>query len=243
MPYRLDWYDRIFNYIVGCRELGLDTTPVVEHFTEHLGEETTRNLLSRVEQELSSPLFFFEAIYCITPATGDGNREKIYNRFKALAIEAGVRFFQVISVPGDDQASRALSHRAIIVEAQQHELGNVLVVEDEVSFLDRAEEILEKCIKELEHQDWDLFYLGADQGEQTHQVSNSGTHLRQPLGLVDACAVTCSRQILNELLDTLPATPDEASVWLGEHRDIDHYYCRIGKRFVSRAPIVARVAQ
>lgn len=32
-PYRVSHVDRIFNYLVGWRELGLDTAPIVQHFT------------------------------------------------------------------------------------------------------------------------------------------------------------------------------------------------------------------
>ncbi len=32
VPYPVDWRDRIVNYLIGHREVGLDETPVLEHF-------------------------------------------------------------------------------------------------------------------------------------------------------------------------------------------------------------------
>ncbi len=37
-PYRVIWEDRIWNYLIGHAELGLDPQPVLDHFAEHLGK-------------------------------------------------------------------------------------------------------------------------------------------------------------------------------------------------------------
>lgn len=38
IPYRPVWEDRIWNYLVGHTELGLDPTPMMEHFAQHLSK-------------------------------------------------------------------------------------------------------------------------------------------------------------------------------------------------------------
>jgi hypothetical protein len=40
VPYRVSVEDKFRNYLIGFDELGLDITPVLEHFAEYLGEET-----------------------------------------------------------------------------------------------------------------------------------------------------------------------------------------------------------
>ena len=52
IPYVNRWEDRLRNYLIGFRELGLDTAPVVEHFKAHLGEAAAAAMLERVEKDL-----------------------------------------------------------------------------------------------------------------------------------------------------------------------------------------------
>lgn len=39
VPYRNDFEDRIYNYLIGHRELGLDPKPIADHFKQELGEQ------------------------------------------------------------------------------------------------------------------------------------------------------------------------------------------------------------
>jgi glycosyltransferase involved in cell wall biosynthesis len=49
VPYRLDLRDRIVNYLIGHRELGLDETPVVEHFA-HVGTKHIEVALAEADK-------------------------------------------------------------------------------------------------------------------------------------------------------------------------------------------------
>jgi hypothetical protein len=53
-PYVNRWEDRVRNYLIGFRELGLDTAPVTEHFRTLLGEAAAAQILERVETDLAS---------------------------------------------------------------------------------------------------------------------------------------------------------------------------------------------
>ncbi len=48
VPYTIDWQDRIWNYMIGFQELGLDTGQIIDHFNEHLGEGVTTEILRRL---------------------------------------------------------------------------------------------------------------------------------------------------------------------------------------------------
>ncbi len=48
IPYSVDWQDRIWNYMIGFKELGLDTDAVIQHFNKHLGERVTTDILHRL---------------------------------------------------------------------------------------------------------------------------------------------------------------------------------------------------
>ncbi len=53
-PYSNRWEDRLRNYLIGFRELGWNTAPIVEHFKTVLGEDTAAQLILRLEQEIAS---------------------------------------------------------------------------------------------------------------------------------------------------------------------------------------------
>lgn len=47
-PYPVRWEDRIHNYLIGFAELGLDTAPVKEHFTELLGKKEAETIFRAI---------------------------------------------------------------------------------------------------------------------------------------------------------------------------------------------------
>jgi Glycosyl transferase family 2 len=53
VPYVNRWDDRVRNYLIGLRELGLDAGPMLEHFKVHLGEGAATSLFARIETELA----------------------------------------------------------------------------------------------------------------------------------------------------------------------------------------------
>jgi hypothetical protein len=56
VPYPLYIEDKLRNYVLGHVELGLDLTPVLEHFAEHLATETIQAIVDDVlRQGISGP--------------------------------------------------------------------------------------------------------------------------------------------------------------------------------------------
>lgn len=54
-PRASGWEDRVHNYLIGFRELGWDTAPVVEHFKAFLGTPVWSLIAARLEPGLISP--------------------------------------------------------------------------------------------------------------------------------------------------------------------------------------------
>jgi hypothetical protein len=54
VPYRNIWEDRIRNYMVGFRELGLATDQMEEHFTTLLGAEPAKAIFATIREELGA---------------------------------------------------------------------------------------------------------------------------------------------------------------------------------------------
>ncbi len=54
VPYPLNWEDRIRNYMIGFRELGLGTSEMEEHFSTLLGSGVAESIFKTIEEELSA---------------------------------------------------------------------------------------------------------------------------------------------------------------------------------------------
>jgi hypothetical protein len=60
--YPNSWSDRIRNYHIGWEELGLDTRPILDHFSDLLGEANTSSMYSRLLLEKVGPLWQCDSI-------------------------------------------------------------------------------------------------------------------------------------------------------------------------------------
>jgi len=73
-PYANQWEDRVRNYLIGFRELGWDTAPVVDHFKEFLGDQTWQ----RVTELLGPGMLFSDAAQAdVEIAIRDDRSEKV----------------------------------------------------------------------------------------------------------------------------------------------------------------------
>jgi len=224
--YRLSWEDRIRNYLIGFTELGLDVSPVIEHFEAHLGKEPARAIVESVQREMANPFFWFDAIYCINLDRAKDRWEKVSRRFEALGIAHRVRRFAAVETPSNHHIGCALSHRAILAEAKAQGLHNVLVFEDDVLFSPNAAEELRCGVDELKRRSWSTLYLGGHRWGQSFEKAPGCGHLEEPHGLTCTHAIAYHESIFDRILSDVPATPSAVALWLRQHRGIDQYYAR-----------------
>jgi hypothetical protein len=242
--YHLSWEDRVRNYLIGFTELGLDVSPVVEHFETQLGKEPARAIAERVRREMANPFFFFDAIYCINLDRAQKRWEDVSRRFEALGIAHRVRRFAAIETPSDHHIGCALSHRAILAEAKAQGLHNVLVFEDDVLFSPNAAEELRRAVNEIERRSWATLYLGGHRWGQSFETVPGCQYLEQPHGLTCTHAIAYHESIFDRVLSDVPATPSAAALWLRQHHGIDQYYARSldGLHLVTNPVIAAQAS-
>jgi hypothetical protein len=240
VPYRIDWHDRIFNYLVGLNELGLDNGPLQDHFREHLGEGAAAQVLSLVDQEMRSPFFYFDAIYCITKDTDSPRWEKMRRRLKALGIETSVRIFKAADT-SDNHIGRALSHRSIILEARQQGLDNVLVLEDDMLFLDETLALLTKSVAELRQQQWNLFYLGGNRQGQSYPLADGCRHLSVAQGVICRYATAYNKLVFDKILCDVADSEEALAEWMDDHHSIDRYLHGIDRQFLAEPSVATRI--
>jgi hypothetical protein len=238
--YENAWEDRIRNYLIVAGELGSDGADVIEHFRTHLGAETTNRIVTSVSEELRNPFDFFDAIYCINV---DGESERLQHalaQFARAGISRRLRRFPGIRTPSNRQAGRALSHRAIVQEAQGQGLSNVLVFEDDVILTNDAVPHLQKAVAELNGQDWDLLYLGACRWGHRFPMADGCTRLELAGPVTGAHAIAYRQSAYARILADVPADAPSIEEWLRTHHGIDQYYAfSIREKKFLLSPVIA----
>jgi hypothetical protein len=226
VPYRADWTDRVRNYLLIHHELGLDPTPVINHFEEFIGVEAARDLVQAAQSELAGPFHFFDAIYCINVDGQTDRWEAMQRRFRKLGIDRGVRRFAAAETPLNHHIGCALSHRRIIAEAKQQQLKTVLVFEDDARFSSDAADVLALSLRELEGREWQLLYLGGYRDASSLLNITGCQHLLSP-GLISCThAIAYHHTVYDAILNAVPENAVDLAMWVRTHLAIDQFYTR-----------------
>ena len=69
--------------------------------------------------------------------------------------------------------SSTLSHQTIIQLAKDKGLNNVWIFEDDCVFIDSFMDKVQKCIAELKHLEWDMFFFGGEPNKKAIPYSNN----------------------------------------------------------------------
>lgn len=233
VPYKNKWEDRIYNYMVGFQELGLETQTVEDHFSELLGKEPAQRIFDSVQKEMHSPFFFFDAIYCITSDGASEQGQSMLARLINLGIADRVQVIQAVTTPDNQHISCALSHRRLIAEAERRNLKNILIFGDDTIFPEDTLQLLTDSVEELKKQDWHIFYVGERTSEQSFPLADRCSVLRRPRGLIWTQALAYSSSIYKELLDVLPKEAVDMTLWIKENKSLGEYLQKLDKLFVA----------
>ncbi len=238
--YALDWESRIRNYLILFQELGLDRAPILQHFTQHLGAEAANAAVAAAEREITNPFSFFEAIYCINLDRATDRWAEMQARFEALGIAGRVRRFPAIETPSNHHIGCALSHRAILAEARQRGLDNVLVFEDDAIFSGAALEELRLNLDELRSRPWKTLYLGGHRWGKSFPKAPGCSHLEIPKGVTCTHAIAYHHSVFDRILPDIPASPSGVALWLRKYRGIDQYLAnQLDGEHLITSPVIA----
>jgi hypothetical protein len=240
VPYRVDWTDRIRNYLLIYDELGLDPAPVIDHFEEFLGKEKVREMVWAAQAELAGPFHFFDAIYCINLDKQADRWKAMQQRFRKLGIARAVRRFAAAETPLNHHIGCALSHRRIIAEARQQQLQTVLVFEDDAQFSPDAAEVLGRSLRELEGREWQLLYLGGYRTASLLESVPECPHLRIPGWISCTHAIAYHRSVYDAILEAVPDNAVDIALWLRTNVAIDKFYNQtLGASSYLTWPVIA----
>jgi len=103
---------------------------------------------------------FFDKIYCLNLDRRTDRWEDAKKEFDSIGILEQVKRFSAIEKNPGWMGCRD-SHIAIVEDAKSNNYKNVLVLEDDVKFINNTCKSLNKSMQELKKYEWYLFYLGA----------------------------------------------------------------------------------
>lgn len=113
-----------------------------------------------------------------------------------------------------------LTLRELFEKAEQLDLGNIMIFEDDIKLIDGVNDYLDGAIIDLNYIVWDMFYLGANVDGQMHRVPKCFYILRcQDMLATHAIAYSKHgwRKCLAEMrrLDALTGEPDAVDmIWM-----------------------------
>ena len=244
VPYNPRWEDRIRNYLLGWRELGLDDTPVKDHFAAEIGAETVWRVDQHLKIEADHPFWAFDAVYCINLDSQPQRWEDMSRRFRELGVVERVRRYPAVETADSHHIGCTLSHRAIIELAWQSGWESVLVFEDDAIFRTGALFHLQRSVAELASVPWSVFYLGYTDWWQKDRRIPGFEYLESGGGVTSAHAIAYHRRAFERLLQLLPATADECRdrIERGEKSDwiIDQLLSSLANTYLARPPVATQ---
>lgn len=243
ISYAPNWADRVRNYLITHHELGLDPQPVIDHFEEYLGKDFAAPVIQVARDEIDSPFYSFDAIYCINLDRVTDRWEAVQKRFQKMGIARRVRRFSAVETPTNHHIGCALSHRRIIAEAKTQRLGSILVLEDDVLFAPDADDVLRLSLCELRGREWQLLYLGG-YGNQNSTERLPGCNYLAKAGVITCThAIAYHESVYDLVLSTVPDDPVELAVWINTHLAIDQYYAfKLNAIRLITCPVIATQA-
>ena len=243
IPYKLRWEDRIRNYMIGFRELGLDTGDMIAHFEELLGEEPTTRMIAAVEDELANPFNRFGAIRYLNLDDRRDRRETMERRLASLGIGQLVKRFPAIRTEDNHHVGCALSHREIVADASRRGLDNILVLEDDAGFRHGLLEQLPPILDELATVDWDLLYFGGHLWGNSYEFLPGCSHLRRAGAITTTHAIAYNASVFDRILREVPSDPEAMAQWIEIHGGIDQYFAHGDFRRLLTDPVLAMQAE
>ncbi|MGA5131705.1 glycosyltransferase [Streptomyces olivoreticuli] len=151
--------ERVRNYLIGHRELGLAADGLTEHLRGLVGDDHTRDVLDRARRQLDSPLAHFDAVVCLL---ADGSRETWEDARRVLD-DLDIGWLAEWLVPAPDTAGhhREAALRQIVTDAATRGLDRVLVLDAASLCAPGAAEHLRRAVVPLRDVSWRIRPLAA----------------------------------------------------------------------------------
>lgn len=240
------WFDLLYNYAVGYRELGKDLKQLEVYLEKSLPSEFTKNsafseIWQQVCTQIENPFQYFDAIYCLNLDAQVDRWNDMCQRFQRLGILDRVRRFPAIETPESHHIGCTLSFRTMLEIARTMGWENVLVLEDDAIVRDDALACLERSITELDGRSWELLYLGGTKWRVECEKVEGCQYLDKACTPLTSChAVAFHESVFDKILSDIPGEMTAFKHWILKELAIDQYLNHISKRLVTFPVLVTQ---
>jgi len=155
-----------------------------------------------MEEIKNNPFDYFREIYCINLDRRFDRWDKVQKEFEKVGILDRV---QRVSgeVHKDGRIGLIKSFLKIFKDVKERNVENVLIFEDDVSFINNPVENLKKAIEQVGNFQWYLFYLGANTHEKCNIIRPNLILLRNAFS---AHAVAYNNKIYDQIIERFEKT-------------------------------------
>lgn len=165
---------------------------------------------------------FFDKIYCINLDDRLDKWVDVKQQFDDLGISNVERFSAIKKEPGYLGCKE--SHVNIIKKSKKQGYRRILVFEDDVFFIKRDIDLINKSLSELNSIEWELFYLGATVRPNTKLVEKTSSLVKTNFAYTTH-AYAINSSVFDIIIENVP-----------KHNIIDVFYSKVviprGKSFI-----------
>ena len=145
------WDDRIRNYCITHNELGWDLTPLLVHFKNLIGAETFDPIWSKIADDLSNPMYFFDAVYIPFPKLKSEKTESIKRHLIELGWERLTRWHLIDE---NDAFDKIEVSNSIVDKSLRYGFKNVLILNDVLKLDKNFETLFSEIVSQIKGQEW-----------------------------------------------------------------------------------------
>ena len=184
------------------------------------------------------PFDFFDAIFCLTTNSRAEKYALALKEFEKIGIKDRVRKFNGSVIDSkyadyqfnlpDDQKHYALasaSHQAIWNIARESRYSNVLIFEDDLTFVEWDGTVLQRATECLKNVEWELFYLGYNLHGHDIRTSAVSPHLvevEKGADIRSAHAYCLNSSVFEKVVNTYNPIEDVVDIWMPKHLNKIH---------------------
>lgn len=131
-----------------------------------------------IKNNIENPFDFFKEIWCINLDHRKDRWEHCTKEFEGVNILTRIQRFSAIKHE-DGRIGLIYSYIKLFEHAQEKNLENILIFEDDVKFINNPTENLKLALEQIDSMDWSLLYFGSNIHKKINKVTQNLLRLKQ----------------------------------------------------------------
>ncbi len=190
------WEDRIRNYLIGWDELGMPTTELLQHFSNHISHKAASSANAWFIQEKRGPLWAFDTLFWLSGSDSAWERE--LKTLKNLSIDRITQKIELADTPDTGNQALIQAQQRILDLAIRQNLDDIVIINGSHGFIENPRKKLLSAQSKLEDKKTDVLATNefcADSGPST--AANPAHRAMDHLLIIRNNAFQAAQAILN----------------------------------------------